>query len=362
MGKKRATPTSTGKPRIIVITGTTGSGKSAWMRAIRFCLLFEAALERSGKRHIEQSMVFDDIEIIRSATKDRKGNKVKDTLTIIEEDGTKQVWPGPFHRKIPDEFIERTGIFNLDIPDLKSKLCLNFFSQHDRAMSRDFKPSEISKIFGSVSGRNKIDSAIRETNTAIKRMKVGRDQFKELIKQSEEALEDEEKALPAAPPDVEDIVKEYEAIQKIERRSAYIDASEAHIQKLEEICTELDDRIDGLETDTESIESQISEYKDLLRINRAIPNIVEVDLKGVANACTGGEAIEVLMNEVANLVSWDSVACKLEGEMDTYKLNVSINERAQIDIQKELKKLLKDGICPFSGEKLPTDCKTALIS
>jgi hypothetical protein len=340
--------------RVIAIVGETDSGKTALMRGLRYLFLLDPAYPRTGENSMIVSTAFGEHRATR-ATSFKDGAKDLDTLTFTgEEPWTK------FHRENPEGYTNKTGIFNLDIEDLDSKICLNFIGQMDRALPLELHPSQISKLFGSISGRNAVDSAIKESNLEAKRLQDGINDAQNSVDAAEAKLKRLLERKPKVDPKTyESILDDLDALDEIEESLSSLEAIEKSIRRIEKAGL-------GKERSKEirqNVAIMGDELEDLKEINalglqlRDVPVMTPFKLDAAMV-----QHYEDEMAKLSETSMWitDLEYCEvhLEEEGEAQK-KAAEAERAAVNDTRTF--LEKHKLCPYSGETLPERCKKSLI-
>jgi len=348
--------------RIIAFVGETGAGKSCLMRGLYYLYLLGKYHVQYGKETCIVSNTFGDIIVSRETLVNLKGKKVDDHLTLLDnqEMGEEHGWV-KFHKELPAAFRNSTGIGYLDIEDLKNKFSLNFIGQHDRCLPREYRPSEISKIFGSVSGRNRVDSAIKATNVAIGRVKSKIKITEDLIQENEEKLEKLKEQIPDVDPNVDDLIQEWKDIEEIDNLWGRHWQLGKHIQKLEERIELIDDALDDLDLD--GIWSDISTLGRVYKLEKVLKIPCEASVSFADEAISG---IDVLGDELGSceaLINLFREYRKCTEAEELEKGHLSRTEKSLNGTRQELRSFLKEHkLCPYSMEKLPKACAEKLAS
>jgi DNA repair exonuclease SbcCD ATPase subunit len=348
---------------ITSITGPSDGGKSSAFRALQYLFLVGKCDARSGESDVEVGAEFTDLVIRR---KTRVGKDDRNISDCIEIDGIEEPWT-KMNRQLPSGVRKFTRIANLDVEGLDKKLSLNFLTQEDRWLPLDFRPSEISKILGSISGRNDVDSAIRDTNAQIKRLAREINLINEELTTRKQEVADAEERLPELDPSVKAIVTEYDNLQTAKRAGLEFDA----LQECEDSAAELVDIGIGIwkrcrpgahdELLGMAVDDAICQISDVAKIAIGLEKVDETGIEEIMASLEGLDALYEEFQTIRSVVILDRELAILDDEIED--LDSKIVD-AQTDIKavdQEIFDLLKDGkTCPFSGEKLPKACVKSL--
>lgn len=227
------------KPGLNGILGKSDSGKTAILRAIRWCLYNEPSgidFIREGEAQAEVSVSFqNDLEIIR--TRSKSINR----YTIVYPDGDPLILEH-FGAKTPQEVYEATGIMPLDL-DENFTTPINYQAQLDGPFLLNERDSVKASAIGRLVGVNYIDNAMR---TSLRDRKKYTQRRQGLQERKEELEED---------------LKEFagldDQIKRLKRLKAVIDRLE-EAQALKARLEALKKRQEGVQAEKEILEDRLA--------------------------------------------------------------------------------------------------------
>lgn len=343
--------------RIIAFVGTSGSGKSCLMRGLEYLYLLGKCIARYGEDSVLVSaQTGDGLSTCRTSIVDLKGKKVDDHLSILDtqEMGEERSWV-KMNKQLPTPFVGLTRIGYLDVEDLKKKFSLNFIGQFDRCLPRDFRPSEISKIFGSVSGRNRVDSAIKATNVAIGRIKAKIKENENLIETADEEIEEVKALIPDVDPDLSEILEEWEELGKIEELRFVLEDRKKEIARLEQRRAMIDIALEGLDLD--KTKSEIMTLARIYRLAGSLETFSEANLSYVDSAIEGIDSLGGQVRDYRHLVEGYEEYDDADEAVKIAREQVELFDDKLEDVWNRVRDFLKKHkMCPYSGEKLPKAC------
>lgn len=331
------------------------------MRANEYLYLLGPWFLRSGEDFCSvRSDYTDGSWIERKTTFSVSGNKTSDTIRMfIPSESDKELEPwSKFHGKLPEGVAERTGIRKLNIDGMPTKLCLNFLGQFEQGLALALKPSEVSKLMGSVSGRNKVDLALKNSNACSRRFKQEKEILERDVEVSEKALEKMREKLPDEAPEIDDLVAAHDELEKMIFNSDLLEGMDGEIHLVKERMFVLD-FLDKLHL--EDLEDGITDLTWLIQTVKAVPEVPDVDLEQFDDACDPFDedlfnSLQDMIEDVEQLKDQDYVIKNTKGAIEEVEDEL---ETASVKMERWLH---KNKYCPFSGEKLPKGCIKALKS
>jgi exonuclease SbcC len=228
-----------------VIVGPSDNGKSAIIRALKWCLFNEpkgSEFIRFDSNYCRVTLTLSDgVKIIRERT------KTKNSYRLIK-DGEELVFEG-FGNDIPLEILEAHRIRKIKI-DKDNDLCLNLSEQLEGPFLLSQPNSFKSKAIGKIVGLNIIDEAIKDINKDIN-----------LIQSDSKVIKD----------NLSEINKKIDSL-------SYVNELERHISKKEKILNQLKEKVDLLykikkynET-LNQLNIEITEQKKIIKKFKLIEN------------------------------------------------------------------------------------------
>lgn len=346
---------------ITAIVGTTDSGKSSFIRALNYLFLLGPAYVRSGEQDMSVMAKLDNMNVMRS-TEFSCDKKSSDIIRIDKDKWYK------FGRKLPEGFSDLTKIFNLDIEDLNQAFSLNFISQYDQVLPKAMKPSRIAKLMGSMSGRNAVDSAIKETNVEIKRRTASIKSAEEINADLEERKDTVLAIMPDKNPDATEVIRVHKSLSSIvvKRKhlvkiSSTIGVEKKLIDDLAVLHTATSPDTHSHELDGRTIRQEMDRLDRVVKIRKRMPRVSELDFKKLSEPMSKMNYIAMEFQAIRDIIRVSKN--KAEIEIETIEIETALDAKQTLvnTMVSEITTLLsKSGLCPFSGEKLPENCKTAL--
>lgn len=354
---RKTTLTFRSDARIIAIVGETDSGKSSLMRSLRYLFLLDPAYPSVGETKTGVGACFDDC-IVGRATEYSGGKKIEDILNVEIRDGKNEDWSS-FNKELPEGFTNQTEIRYLDVEDVESKFSLNFIGQMDRVLPLALKPSQISKIFGAISGRNAVDSAIKETNVQSARIR-------EMLKATEEILFREKEKLGKAEARMPRIErKEIEALFDLLDEYDDILLTTQSIDRLEDTVRVMSkarpdpDLLNSLDSALEEVGKELELLREISGVSNSVREVPDIKYK--ETVAVDPDDIGNKYEDLSQMLYWNNETGITEDSIaKTNEEHTRTSERAEKAV-KELNDFLdKNGVCPYSGEKLPGSCRKKL--
>lgn len=323
------------------------------MNAVRFLLLMEKGYTRYDDPDIKVEADFGDCVVSREAEYALDGKKIKDIVTL---DGIEREH---MHGQMPEAVKKKVRIFNLDVEDLKKKICLNFIGQRDPILPKALMPSEISKLFGSVSGRNKIDSAIKATNKAIRVLKLEKNRDTLAAESLEKGISEVDKEIPPHSPDCSELTERMrvhlEVIELAESLIAANESLESDSKALSRIDTTL------AKVDMAPLSEKMFNVSEITRLAGELKPVGEVDFASIDAALAGIADIDDRMVNMSDLVDDVRAIVDLNLDLENYDGDLKGLDFKILGVTHQIESLLDTGHCPYSGKKLPKACREALI-
>jgi len=276
----------------------------------------------------------------------------------IKVSGEKEPWR-KYKKQIPEGLIKRTRIANLDIEDVNEKVSLNFIGQFDRILPLALKPSKISKLLGSMSGRNAVDSALKETNAQIRNIKQDITSAQEELENKKVEIENIQATIPDDDLCCDELLAEHQRLSKVILKSKKLKQINAESAAVKEELADLRASLEVI--DSTAIVEEISSLGSIIEITNRIPEIPDLEPSELLAAGEGVEDIEALYSAYLQVVDQ---AKRIE-VVEQYLLDVDHNlhekrdelEEAQYDLYLFLQ---EHEICPFTLEPLPEACAKKL--
>ena len=364
--------------RVNIITGSTNSGKSALIRAIRWVLrnkprgdaFINHQFAKAGQQ-CEVSLHFSNGVIITRSKGSKKGNKYK-----IEREGKEpEVYSG-FGDEIPVEVIAAHGI---DITDFGEniKLDLNFGGQLDAPFLLSESPRTPAVVFGHLIGLETTDAATRLTSTQKRRHLNEVSKAKERIKELGSFLEE----LP-------DIERAQILLADITIKSRELEEGEYVRRTLrewvcnyQEACHRVEDTTKKLDATTEKFSKAEIDLSQLLEKREFCAKLrsVQSELAEHLTECVRLEhtiepltkkidAVELLVRDIDMYTCERNAVANLRTDIGQANINLESAQKKLITTQSEaavhrqhLDELVSSiDICPFSGGELYESCKNLL--
>jgi vacuolar-type H+-ATPase subunit D/Vma8 len=323
------------------------------MHALRFLFLHGRGYARYDEPGLEVKADLGDCVLSRKAEYSLDGKKTTDVYTL---DG---VTRKKNHRDAPEPVKKATGIFNLDIEDVKKKICLNFIGQRDPILPEAMSPSQISKLFGSVSGRNKIDSAIKETNVVIKRLVTEKNSIEKDVEGLDEEISGVEASLPPFSPDMSGLVEAMRAQFTAKEMAASLLAANEALEEQTQRLGRIDTTLDKVEMGP--IDAEIERFGSIVKIAPKVKPVDDMDFSEIDQLVEESRLIDVDMHILGQSVSIVKDIVELDVEISSLEDDLRHLESDIISTTDRIESLLDVNSCPYSGEKIPKGCRKVLV-
>ncbi len=290
------------------IIGSTDSGKSVIIRALRFCLFNDAkaGFIRHNCNSAKVKITFDnETQVLRE-----KGKKVN-KYSLKELDKDTQTYED-FGKEIPQEILDVMNM-NLLQFDIGDEININIASQFDKFFLIQETNSVKSKVLGRLTGAHIIDHSIRELNKDKRNLGIEKKSKLEEIESTKERLkgyegiEDRQKELDGIKGKIEGVEKDIETLGSYyEVRDLVEDFNvkskiakhfqerlgEVDVEKYEGVIEGVRDNIDGLirlgelSGDIELNEKYSKENRDSKKDLTNFWNVCIIDLKKIGKCPT----------------------------------------------------------------------------
>jgi hypothetical protein len=323
------------------------------MNAVRFLLLMEKGYQRYDEPDLKVEMDFGDCVVSREAEYALDGKKTKDIITL---DGIKREH---MHGQMPDEVKKKTRVFNLDVEDLKKKVCLNFIGQRDPILPKALMPSQISKLFGSVSGRNRIDSAIKKTNVVIRALRMEKNRDEKAAESLNVAISEVEAGIPPHSPDMSALVEAMRVQFEVREIAASLFAANKALDADNKTLSRIDATL--AKVDMTPIDAHMASMVEKVRLAGELRPIVDIDLTAIDAALAGFAEIDDKMVDMSDMVDDVKAIVSLNLDLENYEGDLKGLDFKILGLTHRIESVLDTGHCPYSGKKLPKACRGALI-
>lgn len=342
---------------LIAIVGDTNSGKTGFMRGVYCLFLLEAFFLNYSKRSSAVGAEFDDVTVERKASFKKKNNKLTKSSDKIMLNGNIDEPYTKFHRAMPVGVSDATGIKALEIQGMAKPFLLNFIRQSDQVLPDAMSPAQIAKLFASVSGRAKIDNAIRETNKEIKNTQRDHDVLVTELEELDVTICDMQSAMPSIEFDIEGCIENIQTARMARLVQQELQALNAQIQTLDVLLSR------SANHDL-YIAPTLERYENLLMMFTAGDVIksaasVQISPLWTYNLVTTTNCVEAYYHMLHIMQEWRDYR-------RDYDIVVAVGKetRKLLDVTiYDMNALITDeGICPYSGELLPDFCRKALLS
>lgn len=308
-----------------VITGESGNGKTAILRAIYWCLFNEPKgndFIRANQNKCSVKITFNDgTSIVRERTKSSSG-----TYEIIYPDGTNKILKG-FGSEVPIDVYNAHQMLNITLSKGK-KSKLNFANQLDGPFLLNEPVSVKASAIGRLIGAQTLDIAIKSCSKQILDKSKERNLISNLLKEENDKLdkldniEAKRNALNQIEAMIEDksnlenmVLKLSNFNRKLNSINNDIESLNARNEKLSSICyllkyidslTEKVDKLDylnSLSNKVKYLDKLSNEIKDALSKKDSIDNILSekqklIDLKELIGNL---EYLSICNNKLENL-------------------------------------------------------------
>jgi len=345
--------------KLIAITGLSNAGKTSLLRAAVAATCFDPMYPTTGADVCEVEIEFDDITIKRECTykwKDGEAVKQSDKLKAGDKPWTK------CNRELPEGFKELTGISKLDIDGDGTYFYINFSKQVDALLPIQYKPSQLAKLFATVSGRNRLDNAIRETNTAIKAVQKDINNINEQLDKQLES----QKTLRNTIPNIDD------DLATLPNMLNALDAATKFANEYKVLCASLEEVRDNRQfidiaiATANSIFSEVSKMMDDVKhvstIKKELGDIVIPTLHPTTDRTEDIDRLSKLIEEHAKLSKLSNEYKQIVLQCAVVVRSITTTDNDIAVVTKSIAKLFNDNnnLCPYSCLEIPEDCKRAL--
>jgi len=327
------------------------------MRAFRCLFYLDTFYPTTDANSSEIEFVFDDITATRSANfswKEGKATKKDDTLTIPSV----RPWD-KLNKELPRDFLSSTKIEIIDVEGSRFPLYLNYQDQHDQLLPLQYTPGQLARIFASLSGRNTIDEAIRESNAKTKQLNRDIEAVNSEISKLSETISQLSAQIPHVEYDITSIPIKFSAFVVANHSNSQLGHILSSVENLE---TELEHVTHALEeSQAHIIESNYTNYTKIRTIYEEfnaislqdVPEVIDLEPKysEIANRYRIIKHLsDIIASYSANLEEESLIVAQLS------RLDTTINEKC-----KQLEAVINTcDACPYSGVRLHDDCKRAL--
>lgn len=291
-------------PGVVALTGPSDNGKSAVLRAIRWCLWNIAPgdgnwIRKGCARAAAEVTMSDGTVILRENNKGR--NKY-----VVSVPGEPELPLVDFGRGVPKEVLKAHGMLPVKPDPDKPSFLLNFASQLDAPFFLSDGPTARAKIIGRLAGINVLDTAsaraaddIRANNTTIKRLETDLtrvlDQLKPFdgLDAEEQRLQQVEQILQRVPGVIErrraldglrtrmTAIREAESrADAVLRRTGYVDEVTALIHRIGQVSqlrVQLANTADGMQAIRDGLETAEAVITRTGYVDKAIPLILQAE-------------------------------------------------------------------------------------
>lgn len=296
-----------------VIVGPSDQGKSAALRAIRWCLYNEprgTEFVRNGTRNCKVALTMSDgAEIVREVQVSKAGKAERNQYTVALPGQAPQVFEG-FGTKPPAEVIAAHGMPEVKL-DTDKAMTLNIASQLEGPFLLSETGSFASKALGRLLGVHVVDAAIRDTQRDSKGVKaeVGRQ------KADIERIEAELKPF-------DDVGEQCVRVTEAERLLGEINAAEAESLHLQTTA----DKLRNLSERMATVQATIARTT---RAAEAGPLLAQAEAH--QRDCTGLQTQRSRLERIAtDLAATERKAARLAGAPDALDL---LFEAARIEAE-----------------------------
>jgi DNA repair protein SbcC/Rad50 len=250
-----------------VIIGPSDNGKSAVLRAIRWCLYNEPRgtdFVRSGARECRVTVTMSDgAEIVRELQVRASGTAARSRYVVRVPDQEPQIFEG-FGTEVPAEVMRAHGMPQV-LLDTDKRVLLSFGTQLEGPFLMTESGSFRARAIGRLLGVHVVDAAARGTQKDLRQVKLEIGRMDQRLQQYDQELQQYAD------------IPEQEA--RLERAGAMLAQAEAFRQRLQQL-ERLREALDRAEREEIMTEAQLHRLGDLAEAERGLRQAELLHLQG----------------------------------------------------------------------------------
>lgn len=314
-----------------VILGTSDSGKTAIIRAIKWALFNEPLGDyfiRQGENKTSVTVYFNNGVVVR-----RFRSSSKNTYYLKRQNGEEMNFSG-FKSDVPKEILEETKMYKASF-DASNDFILNIAEQLEGPFLLNLQPSLRATAIGRLVHADLVDNALKDTATDISRIKKNIKSLSSEKKERErqvsqfDYLENLEAILNKVKSIRDRINLEVEKLNNLKRKKEYLDKLNFEINKIKTILYEFEN-LNDVENIYNEINYKCLKIKNINRLNenfnKVIYNIKNLinSLEKLKNLSELEEILKMLLNNSHKLNIYTDLYNKYINNLK--KLNITKTE------------------------------------
>ncbi|MCX7695845.1 MAG: AAA family ATPase [Caloramator sp.] len=314
-----------------VIVGPSDNGKSAIIRALKWCLFNEpkgSEFIRFDSNYCRVTLTLSDgVKIIRERT------KTKNSYRLIKN-GEEFVFEG-FGNDIPLEILEAHKIKKIKI-DKDNDMCLNLSEQLEGPFLLSQPNSFKSKAIGKIVGLNIIDEAIKDINKDINLIqsdtKVIKDNLSEINKKIDSLNYVNDLELY--------IIEKEKILYKLQQKINLLDVIKKYNETIKQLNTEIIEMEKTVQElkfienfDIKILEKKIYDFIKLNNINSSI-NLISSDIlkqQEIIEKTDNIDTVNTYIKKLIDLIQKYGILYELKQKSFTLNNDIKLNEKIEVN-------------------------------